>query len=74
MMLLQITVSALTTPLKVENPELTVTILADTSTIDAVIVTFAEALTVMPLDCILTELPLLSTISTDATPSFKVMV
>jgi hypothetical protein len=40
-MLLQITVWACTTPLKVDIPEFTVTMLASTSTVLAVIVTFA---------------------------------
>ena len=71
-MLLQITVSACTTPLNLDMPALTVTMLADTSTMLAVTVTLAEAFTVMPLVCSLTELPLLSTTSTDPGPSCNV--
>src|SRR5678815_1691636 len=50
----------------------TVTIPADTATCDALIVTFADAVIVMPLASILIELPLLSMISTAPGPSFNV--
>ena len=43
MMLLQITVSALTIPLNFDIPEFTLTIPAETSTIEALMVTFADA-------------------------------
>lgn len=72
-MLLQITVSACTTPLNFDIPALTVTMLAETSTILAVIVILAEAFTVMPLAWSFIELPLLSTTSTEPGPSCNVI-
>ena len=49
MMELLMTVSACTTPLNFDIPASTVTMLAETYTRLALIVTFAEAVTVMPL-------------------------
>src|SRR5436189_5051716 len=72
-MLLQITVSACTTPLNFDIPALTVTMLAETSTMLALTVTFAEAFTVIPLLCSFTEFPLLSTTSTEPGPSCSVI-
>ncbi len=45
---------------ELDIPALTVTVPADTSTMPALMVTFAEAFTVIPLVSSLTELPLLS--------------
>ena len=61
---LVITVSACTTPLKRDMPALTLTIPAETSTWLALIVTLAEAVTLMPLVSSFTLFPLLSMIST----------
>ena len=69
---LLIIVSHCTTPLNFDIAASTVTIPADTATCDALIVTFADAVIVMPLASILIELPLLSTISTAPGPSFSV--
>src|SRR5437879_2584200 len=71
-MVLQITVSAWTTPLNLDMAASTVTMPADTATWLALTVTRAEAVTVMPLDSSLIELPLLSTISTAPGPSLRV--
>jgi hypothetical protein len=69
---LLIIVSHCTTPLNFDIAASTVTIPADTATCDALIVTFADAVIVMPLVSSLIELPLLSTISTAPGPSFSV--
>ena len=74
MMLLQITVSALTTPENFDMPASTLTRPALTDTCDAFTVTFADAVTVTPEASSLIELPLLSTISTAPGPSFSVTV
>ena len=66
MTLLLMTVSACTTPLKRDMPASTVTIPADTSTVLALTVTLAAAVTVMPAGSSLTVLP---TILSGATPS-----
>src|ERR671921_808788 len=72
MMLLQMTVSACTTPLNFDMPASTVTIPAETATWLALTVTFAAAVTVMPPVSSFTELPFESTISTAPGPSFIV--
>ncbi len=59
-------VSAWTTPLDFDMPALTVTMLADTSKLLALTVTFDEVVIVTPEESSLMELPLLSTISAEA--------
>src|SRR5687767_4256215 len=69
---LVITVSACTTPLNLLIPAFTVTMPADTSTVDACTVSFALAVTVIPADAISTLLPLLSVMVTLPGPSSSV--
>ena len=73
-MLLQMTVSACTTPLNFERPALTVTMPAETSTVLAFMVTFAAAVIVRPDVSSFTELPLLSSIVTWPGPSLSVIL
>src|SRR6185503_17521911 len=70
---LVITESALTTPLKVDIAAFTDTDPAVTETVLALTVTLADAVTVIPELSSFTELPLLSTISTEPGPSFSVI-
>ena len=70
---LLIMVSHCTTPLNFDMPALTVTMPAETSTVLALMVTFAEAVTVTPAVSILIELPLLSSATIEPGPSFKVI-
>ncbi len=66
------TVSAWTTPLNFDIPAFTVTMPADTSTVEAWTLTWAAAVTVMPADSSLTVLPLASAAVIDPGPSSRV--
>src|SRR5207244_8473096 len=72
MMLLVMTVSAWTTPLNLAMPALTLTMPAEMSAVLALIVTLAEALTVMSLVPSFTELPFASASSIEPGPSLSV--
>ena len=61
------------TPENFEMPAFTVTIPADTSTVDALIVTFAAAVTVMPAEAISSEFPFESSTRTTPGPSLRVI-
>jgi hypothetical protein len=69
----EISVSHCTTPLNFDMPAFTVTMPAETSTVDALTVSFADVVTVTPADSSLIELPFESSIVIVPGPSWSVI-